>query len=753
VVLFGVGDLRVDDHLGLAGALKASASSSTVVPVFVLSGRMLASLPGAVAHTLDTARIVHEALGSLDRQLRNEFGTPLHILRVGDDDDNGGLENLPQTLIKALAFESNGGGAALPGRINVHVCDLGPVDNAMGYGPYSYLPTNDDRINVVPWNDSLRSEPWKRVDRLPDRYPDYESTYCSGSTPIRPVSLRDIPSPNGRTMRTLSGSTGVPSFEEFLELVRSSAGVDEVRCKAEQNTGLYATHWGGLSPGSVGEEQVRRTLEAFAASCRESDKAWFEHPSYVGRTVKRNGLSLEHASMQWQLEGDGRHPVGDADNWLPGESLVRFLAAPLLLGTISPRRVWHTSTQDGFLFPSPLKRAVEAREWHRLLAARSVQVDPAYQGQGETIYKYWRYQGFLVRYAETSFASADSRDSGSENREGVLLVHGFGASGSQWNKAMHHLKEVCAGQACQALAPDLLGFGHSEKPSLSYTAYLWDSMVGDFVKEVALPKNGWNTFVVGGNSIGGFTSMSMAASDTATIGARQVTSSGSPGTGRCTGLILMNSAGPLKNRQEVELGLENAKDLQLKSVGQVTALNGLPPCKPPPRPVARIFGNGLLAYLRPSIQSICKNLYPTNPEAVDDALCESIARDSLDPGAIFVMMAGAKLPTPRTANELLRADFGGAPPSTPDQVQESVFTGPVLVAQGVLDPLNDALDRMKRFGSLREGITMDPIQAGHCPHDELPKEVATSIAKWMAATSVDRSMTKVATARSVPMSR
>jgi pimeloyl-ACP methyl ester carboxylesterase len=759
VVLFGVGDLRVDDHLGLAGALRAVSSdaSTNIVPVFLLSGRMLASLPGAVAHTSDTARIVHEAILSLDRQLRNEFGTSLNVVRVNDDND---LANLPEALIKAVVHDNNG--AAPESRINVHVCDLGPVDNAMGYGPFSYFsaPPDDQRIRVVPWNNNLRSEPWTRVDRLPDRFPDYESKYCSGSTPIRPVSVRNSPGQNGsarvRSPPSSDGSStaSVPSLEEVLELIRRSAGIDEARCKAEQNTGLYATHWGGLPPGSVGEDAVRGTLEAYAANCRESDKAWFEHPSYVGRTVKRNGLSLEHASMQWQLEGDGRHPVGDADNWLPGESVVRFLAAPLLLGTVSPRRVWHASTQDGFFYQSPLKRVVEAREWHRLLAARNMQVDPAYRGQGETTYKYWRYQGFLVRYAETNFSSSE-KTAGSGHREGVLLVHGFGASGSQWNKAMHHLRDACSEATCQGLAPDLLGFGHSEKPSISYTAYLWDSMVGDFVKEVALPQNGWNTFVVGGNSIGGFTSMSMAASDTAAVGARQVTSSGSPGTGRCAGLVLMNSAGPLKNRQEVELGLENAKDLQLKSVAQVTALSGLPPCKPPPRPVARVFGNGLLAYLRPSIQSICKNLYPTNPGAVDDELCESISRDSLDPGAIFVMMAGAKLPTPRTANELLQADFGCAPPSTPDQVQESVFTGPVLVAQGVLDPLNDATDRMKRFGSLRTGITMDPIQAGHCPHDELPKDVATSIARWMSATAIERSMTSKAAARSgsVPMPR
>ena len=64
----------------------------------------------------------------------------------------------------------------------------------------------------------------------------------------------------------------------------------------------------------------------------------------------------------------------------------------------------------------------------------------------------------------------------------------------------------------------------------------------------------------------------------------------------------------------------------------------------------------MLAYLQPQIQSICKNLYPTNPDAVDNNLCSGILRgDSLDPGAINVMISGSKLPPPRTANELLGA--------------------------------------------------------------------------------------------------
>lgn len=149
--------------------------------------------------------------------------------------------------------------------------------------------------------------------------------------------------------------------------------------------------------------------------------------------------------------------------------------------------------------------------------------------------------------------------------------------------------------------------------------------------------------------------------------------------------------------------------------------------------MARAFGTGLLAYLRPRIREICVKLYPTNPDAVDRDLCENILRDSLDPGAINVMISGSKLPMPRTYNEVIAANFGQASESN-----ESQFTGPILMAQGILDPLNDAKGRSKALQKLRSGITVDPIQAGHCPHDELPDQVAHSIVKWLDATRAER---------------
>jgi hypothetical protein len=35
------------------------------------------------------------------------------------------------------------------------------------------------------------------------------------------------------------------------------------------------------------------------------------------------------------------------------------------------------------------------------------------------------------------------------------------------------------------------------------------------------------------------------------------------------------------------------------------------------------------------------------------------------------------------------------------------------------------------LNDLREGIAVIPIEAGHCPHDEVPNEVAEAMKSWM----------------------
>eukprot|EP00977_Amphora_coffeiformis_P002625 scaffold492_cov99-Amphora_coffeaeformis.AAC.3 len=736
VVLFGIGDLRTDDHGGLTRAL--ATTDNPTAALLVLDEMALTNLPGIVAHTADTVQLLLAAVDDLAKDLKATYNLNLRVV-------------VPQKGVSVVDVVQD----LLPqaDALTVHAQDLGDADNQMGYGPYAqFLQTtkaasdNDwpDHVTVKPWTMDLRTKPWEDVTQLPDSYTDYRAKYLS-ENPTAPLDVSNNKHPTvdlttGSLQSIFDDSTAIDA-QAFVDHVVSLLHLDPDRVQAEVNTGLYMTHWGGLRPETVGGRAALDILRAYVIDARSDDQAWTQHALYPGRACRRNGRSLEHASMQWQLRGSGdATPTGDIKEWLQGEPFLRYVAAPLLLGTLSPRRAWHTAAQHAtprILFDDPLQTMMEAREWHRLRAAHNIQTDPMYNKQknvadNKTSYRYWRYHGFLCRYAVTEMEHVKEDKT---NKQRILLVHGFGASGAQWNKAMAALSD--GNVFFQGLAPDLLGFGESEKPAISYTAYMWDAFVGDFVKERALGKvHQWESFVLGGNSIGGFTSMSAAASDCAPIQQDKltVTSSGAPGTGQCKGLVLMNSAGPVQTRDEVQAMLQqSANNLEKSSVAQITALDALPPCSPPPRPVARAFGNVLLTYLRPNIQSICKNLYPTNPAAVDDSLCQGILRDSLDPGAINVMMAGAKLPSPRSANELLQADFRLGQDMEESSVRESSYNGPVLVAQGVLDPLNDAMDRMNRLGALREGIAMSPIQAGHCPHDELPEEVAQSISRWAIA--------------------
>jgi pimeloyl-ACP methyl ester carboxylesterase len=752
VVLFGIGDLRVDDHGGLIRAVqlqRQNKDSSTGIKnnihcCFLCTDSVLSNICGVASHTIDVVNCIASAVHELDTSLKENNFNPLHSIMTSTEasEELDIFSYIQDHIIVPSTSTKNERST----KVRIHVCDLGPIDNYMRYGAYGQLQlqqrqtdTTSIEYEIIPWNSTLRTAPYERhqgtnYNKFPIFYPTYQSLYCTTNDFV--LEPQKVPNVNatacsGKAYNSTSAT--IPSSTKILDRLKNLLPIDhDVHDTA--NTGLFGSHFGGISSeNTVGCMSILQHLSTYCYTCNEDDTTFRQFIQKESNfrmllTPKRNIRSLEHAAMIWQLDGG-------YENWLDGEVMIRLLLIPLYLGTISPRRIWHTAgrprqsiIQTTLWNPPPLRTLVEGREWHNLLAAR--QFYDAEQHCGATSYKYWRYHGLLCRYAQTDFAlDVDNK----MDREGVLLVHGFGASGSQWNKAMSALSNLSTALH-QGLAPDLIGFGHSEKPSISYTSYMWDSQIMDFVKDVAIPRHKWRNFITGGNSIGGYTSMSFAACDAAA--SEHVTSSGSSGTHRCVGLVLMNSAGPIKTKDEMELErqrqAEGVDEIKSMSIAITTASLKLPTCKPPPRPVARLFGNALLAYLRPNIQSICKNLYPTNQAAVDDQLVQDIERDSLDPGAINVMMAGAKLPPPRTSNELLGARFGGAS-SSENGILESSFTGPVLIAQGVLDPLNNSTDRMNRFFSLREGIDVAPIEAGHCPHDELPMEVAQSIADWRLA--------------------
>ena len=65
--------------------------------------------------------------------------------------------------------------------------------------------------------------------------------------------------------------------------------------------------------------------------------------------------------------------------------------------------------------------------------------------------------------------------------EPLLLIHGIypGADMTKWNKVDREILK-----SYKVYAIDLLGFGHSEKPNISYSAYLYIKLINDFIRDV-----------------------------------------------------------------------------------------------------------------------------------------------------------------------------------------------------------------------------------------------------------------------------
>ncbi|CAI5520701.1 unnamed protein product [Closterium sp. Naga37s-1] len=285
---------------------------------------------------------------------------------------------------------------------------------------------------------------------------------------------------------------------------------------------------------------------------------------------------------------------------------------------------------------------------------------------------HWRWRGALIQY-------------GSVGTEGpaILFVHGFGAFWQHFRDVMRPL--AASGHRVWALT--LPGFGRAEKPFWSYTQYVWRDCVADFIREVV-----GEPVVLGGNSIGGYTVSSVAAQWPDLV----------------SSLVLFNSAG----RIDPEIPIPTTSSSSDSSDSSSSSSPPSPPpdgplSKGPPKPVAWLLSRALFLYLRFNTGPILKRCYPVRPERADDWLLGEISRAATDPGAVEVVESAFYLPTPEPLNSLLIR-----------------YGGPVLVLQGSLDPLNDAVARANLITATCPGVALKLLKAGHCPHDEVPEQVA-----------------------------
>mmetsp|Transcript_36857 Transcript_36857/g.57642 ORF Transcript_36857/g.57642 Transcript_36857/m.57642 type:complete len:210 (+) Transcript_36857:427-1056(+) len=183
----------------------------------------------------------------------------------------------------------------------------------------------------------------------------------------------------------------------------------------------------------------------------------------------------------------------------------------------------------------------------------------------------------------------------------------------------------------------------------------------------------------------------------------------------CQGVILCNSAGRMLSAEEYQQELAETGG----TLREVMETKGLETKKAPGQWVLDLFGDLIIGLLRPNVASVTRKVYAIYPDQVDDRLVENIIRDSKDPGGYHVIAAGAKLPPPRTKNELF-AEFGG----------------PVLVAQGLDDPLGGGQAR-RRYDVYKEAhpdsdqVRLVGLEAGHCPHHEVPELYSNAVRNFV----------------------
>lgn len=269
------------------------------------------------------------------------------------------------------------------------------------------------------------------------------------------------------------------------------------------------------------------------------------------------------------------------------------------------------------------------------------------------------------------------------DRPPLLLVHGFGASTDHWRKNIEGLKAEF-----EVWAIDLLGFGRSAKPDIEYSGDLWRDQLHEFIAGVI-----GRPAVLAGNSLGGYASLCVAAQRPESA----------------VGLILLNCAGPFTPAENIP----EPNPIQ-KTVSGVMRSVLL-------QPVPSFL---LFQYVRQKsvIRKTLQKVY-LDQTAVTDQLVEDIYRPSCDEGAARVFAAVFKSPQGERNDVLLT------------QMQ-----CPLLMLWGEGDPWINARERGAKFRQYYPQLTEYYLQAGHCPHDEVPEQVNELIQHWVLGLSAEKTL-------------
>lgn len=528
----------------------------------------------------------------------------------------------------------------------------------------------------------------------------------------------------------LSIRTWIDSFREFNEAKLSHIPYEYpafLRWGERNYSPLLTTNANATLPFPSAEEHLPyptvKQYRAGISGSKDNRTSPLYHKfleQYTRDSVLSNSISVHRASLGADSFGERilEQFLDDADAYR-NPDMARSLQPIFAAGLLSSRRICELvikrERENGRIFRPIFREGakevlnyLDAREFALLLAREDLKKGATVDGVHRA--RFWRWRGYLIRYVDE-----EPPDGLADGKPSLLLIHGFGASSQHFGRSISILKKNF-----RVLALDILGYGRSEKPPTAFTPDLTECVIWEFVREVV----GAPVYIAG-NSIGGYFSAAFAADAFPEL---------------CAGVALINSAGKLE---------DPAADASAttKRKGPLDSLFGLGKYVLEEwKPARMLAANFLLRNLRGRIGTTLKSVYPTKPDNADEQLAGEIYRNSLDFGADSVLASGLVLPSPRTLSALLEK-----------------YSGPLLIYQGTLDPLNSAGDRGEKIQTAYPRATLVPRQLGyvsilffrglaprfsstyflrrmltfpltfgrHCPHDEDPEHFSETISEWM----------------------
>ena len=296
--------------------------------------------------------------------------------------------------------------------------------------------------------------------------------------------------------------------------------------------------------------------------------------------------------------------------------------------------------------------------------------------------KYWRYKDLKVHFRVT----------GEESNPPIVFIHGFGASCDHWRNNA----EIFASEGFRVFGIDLIGFGKSEQNLKNIINHLdnefWATQLNSFLDEIVYIKKNEKVILIG-NSLGALTAIT-------TLSKRPE-------------LIKTIIAAPLPEPVFVN-------PVKFSLPGWLIKIKS--------------FLIRLTFYLFP-LKALVNLISRTKliTFALQSAYFRSISNDTQLKRIVTV-------PARRVnASQALRAMCIGMSnrstsaqgPSIIEKIQNIPDRPPILLIWGKQDKLIPIF-LAKKLIKLHPWITLTVIdEAGHCPHDESPKQFNQIVLKWL----------------------